>query len=169
MNKEKVITTILEELERKSLATENILSLNQELNLDLLKNLERVGFIKRIGSSQLISSCNWEITQEGKSFIKFKKKLEEDSKKINRIVMTLPPSLQKRILEKHPEVNLTDKSIKELFSSTKEELKILSPYIDASFISYIQDISSNIKIKLLTTLSKYGKNPVLERLKQSQE
>lgn len=170
MNKEKTIIKILKDLEQDNVSTEIILKTNPESDLDFLKNLERTGFIQRTGNSTLLSSCDWEITKEGKSFIKFYNKLESDSKKINNVVMTLPPIIKKEILEKYPEINLTDGVVKELFESAEEELKILSPYIDASLINYFQGINPKVKIRFLTTLSKYGgKNSILERLKQSRD
>lgn len=137
------------------------------ITVDLIKNLEGIGFIKREGELELISSCKWGLTEEGRAFLKFKQIIDKQKEESYKIVMTLPPKFRDLILNKHKNILLTDKSIKDLFSNSKNELRVLSPYVDASVINYLKDVAQTVKIQFLTVPSKYGNNPILERLKQS--
>lgn len=167
METEKITEEILKKLESQNMSTEELIDKVEGVSTSLLKNLERIGFIQRDESSKLFSSCKWILTKEGKSFTKFKEKVSEEAGEINKIVMTLPPKIKEEILKRHPEINLTNKIFKELLIKSTTKIRILSPYIDASIIDYIKEIPEDVEIKFLTTLSKYGKNPILERLKQT--
>lgn len=155
------------ELRDKSLTFKEIYEILSDCNMDLLKMLEKMGFIEREGVNRLVSSCDWRITKQGDSFLQLRKMSRESQNKSYGIIMTLPPIFKRSILEKHPDIKLTDLCIRELFSQADEEIRVLSPYVDASVIDYLKDVKSNVKVKFLTVPSKYGKNPVLERLKQT--
>lgn len=167
MDIENISEKILMELKNKSLTFKELHGKLSDSSIDLLKMLERIGFIGREGADSLISSCNWRITKQGDSFLQFKKTAIDNQNKLYKIVMTLPPIFKKSILEKHPEIELTELCIRELFSRANKEIKILSPYVDASVINYLKDVKPYVNIKFLTVPSKYGKNPILERLKQT--
>jgi DNA-binding HxlR family transcriptional regulator len=167
MDLEKISLDLLSELEKSPHNFRNLSEKIPGVNIDLIKNLEGIGFIKREGDSKLISSCNWGLTEEGKSFLKFNKLVESQKESNYKIILTLPPKFKEYILNKHKNIILTEDAIKETFSNSKETLRILSPYVDASVIDYLKIIDHNVKIQFLTVPSRYGNNPVLERLKQS--
>ena len=167
MDLEKISQKILLELKETPKSFKEISKKISGINVDLFKSLEGIGFIKREGESKLISSCKWTVTTEGISFLKFKQIVEKGKQEPHKIVMTLPPKFKELILNKHKNITLTEESIRELFSRAKTRLRILSPYVDASVIDYLRCVNENVKIQFLTVPSKYGNNPVLERLKQS--
>lgn len=160
------LITILKKIEKDSISTKGLREEFSEV-LEKLRSLEKSGLIKREGTEDKISSCKWFITSEGKSFIK----LNETYSKIKNyeVILTLPPPFKKSILEKHPNVVLTDEAIKKMLIEAKEKIRILSPYVDASVIDYMKAIQKDVKINFLTTLTPYGKNTILERLKQDKE
>ncbi len=167
MDLEKISLDLLNELEE---TPGNLKRLSEKIpgvNVDLIKNLEGIGFIKREGESNLISSCNWKLTEEGRSFLKFKKLVEAQRENKYKIILTLPPKFKEYILNKHKNIILTEDAIKEIFSGSKKTLRILSPYVDASVIDYLKNVEEDVKVQFLTVPSRYGNNPVLERLKQS--
>lgn len=167
MDLEKLAHIVLKELDESPRDIKDICNKIPGVDVDLIKNLEGIGFIQREGESRLISSCKWKLTEEGKSFLKFKQIIDKQKEESYKIVMTLPPKFKDVILSRHKNILLTDKSIKDLFSNSKDKLRILSPYVDASVIDYLKDVDNNVKIQFLTVPSRYGNNPVLERLKQS--
>jgi len=167
MDLEKISQKILLELKETPKSFKEISEKISGINVDLFKSLEGIGFIKREGKSKLISSCKWAVTGEGISFLKFKQIVEKEKQNPHKIVMTLPPKFKELILNKHKNIVLTDESIRELFSNSRSNLRILSPYVDASVIDYLKNVNPNVKIQFLTVPSRYGNNPVLERLKQS--
>lgn len=169
MDLEKISQKVLLELKESSKSFKEISEKISGINVDLFKCLEGTGFIKREGESKLISSCKWAVTREGNSFLKFKQIAEKGKQDPHKIVMTLPPKFKELILSKHKNIMLTDESIRELFSQAKIKLRILSPYVDASVIDYLRCVNKNVKVKFLTAPSRYGNNPILERLKQSME
>ncbi len=167
MNLEKTSQQILIELKESPKSFREITKKISGTNIDLFKSLEGMGFIKREGNSKLISSCKWVVTDHGNSFLKFKRIVEKERQDPYKIVMTLPPKFKESILKKHKNIFLTDESIRNLFSQAKRKLRILSPYVDASIIDYLREIGKDVQIQFLTVPSRYGNNPVLERLKQS--
>jgi len=167
MDLEQISQEVLRSLNEKPLKFNEISKKVSGIGIDLMKNLENMGFIKREGKVRLISSCYWTITKEGTSFLKFKEMIEKSRGDMYKIIMTLPPIFKEQIMNKHSEISLTDISIRELFHQAKDRIRILSPYVDASIIDYLKDINKDVKVQFLTIPSKYGKNPVLERLKQS--
>jgi hypothetical protein len=162
MDTDENIINILKKVDKDSRSTQDLRE-NSENILNLLKNLERSGLICREDASKRITACRWRITPEGRSFIKLK---NYPKKKNYDIVMTLPPPFKKGLMEKHPSLKLTDDAIRKMFLEATEKVRILSPYVDASVIDYIQLIKENVKIEFLTTLTAFGKNMILERLKQ---
>jgi len=167
MEPEILIKKILEKIETEPCSIRELQKFFPVISLNLLKDLERTGFIYRENPLQLISSCKWKLSKEGRSFLKFKEKLAKESQKQYEIVMTLPPIFSEKIIKDHPEIKLTEKAMREILSEAKEEIRILSPYVDASAIDYLNKIKNNVKIRFLTVPSKYGKNAILERLKQT--
>ena len=164
MNEEEKIDKILKRIETEIIST---CELRKDFPnaVDLLKNLERSGLINRTDSLDKIASCKWSITSEGKSFLKLKGNFTKP--KNYEIVMTLPPTFKEKIIKMHPSIKLTDETIRSILLEAKDKIKILSPYVDASIIDYLKPIKNNISIEFLTTNSLYGKNMILERLKQT--
>ena len=167
MDLEKISYRVLIELEKNPMNFKEISSKISGIGIDLLKNLEGIGFIQREGESKLISSCKWNLTNGGISFLRFKQIVEKQKQDSYKIVMTLPPKFKEIILHKHKNIFSTDESIRDLFSKAKNTLRILSPYVDASVIDYLKDVKKDVHIQFLTVPSRYGNNPILERLKQS--
>lgn len=166
MKIEKDIYKLLEELTEKPKKLKEIAEKIPKISVDLLKNLESIGFIKR-NESLLMSSSKWELTPQGISFLKLRRNFEEETSKNYDIVMSLPPSFKNFILEKHKGIHPTESSFKSLFLEAKSRIRILSPYVDASILDFLKNVNNETKIQILTVPSKYGNNPVLERLKQS--
>ena len=134
-------------------------------SLELLVSIEKMSFISKVGVDSLrISQIKWGITQSGKSFLKIYNK----EKEIHNfgIVMTIPPPQSHTFFEKHPKIKKTEIAFKELFANAEKEIRILSPYIDASIINFFEKIQPNVSVRIITLPNQFSsKNAILERLK----
>lgn len=157
---------ILGELEHKKYSAKELNEKGITNSLDLLVDLENIGFIERVEKDVLrISQIHWSITNNGKSFLRIYSRLTE--KDDFEVVMTIPPTFSKDLIKKHPFIKKTELAIKQLFSQAKNEIRVLSPYVDASIISFIDNVKPSVLIKIITLPSSFGagKNTILERLK----
>lgn len=80
-------------------------------------------------------------------------------------VLTVPPHLKDSYGLTAISAASTDEALKDLFRRAHKEIRIFSPYIDATFLNLIQDAS--VPIKVITTPHRhrtFKPNPVLERL-----
>jgi phosphatidylserine/phosphatidylglycerophosphate/cardiolipin synthase-like enzyme len=128
-----------------------------------------MGLIEKVNSDTLqISKVEWKITSNGRSFLRAYSKMNE--KENYEVVMTIPPPFSKELTSSCKYIKKTDMVFKELFSKTQNEIKIFSPYIDASIVSFFQKIKPSVKIKIITLPSSYsGKNSIIERMKSTKD
>ncbi len=137
-------------------------------NFDVLETLvisENLGFISRLGGkdSSSFTEASWKITDKGKFFLKM---IKTAKNKDFDIIMTIPPQLQKDTNKKFPNIKSTKEAFDNIIKETSSEIRIFSPYVDASFIPMVEQVEPTVSIKIITAYSKYSsKNPILERLK----
>lgn len=135
---------------------------------DILINiieLEKLGFIERVESNtkKQLSQTSWKITDKGNFFLSIFDTLFDNQ---FSVVMTIPPKFSFDIEKRFDYIKPTDKVFKNIVQDAESEIKILSPYIDASFISILEKADPKVLIKIITTPVKYSRvNPLLERLK----
>lgn len=133
----------------------------------ILTNLEKIGFVERENGSELISESRWRRKKEGNLFLRiWERQKELEPKKEDLVVMTLPNKLKDTMIEEFGYIKETNKTFKSMLKEANQEIKILSPYIDASIVSLLSGVKNNVNINIITTATKYTKtNPILERLK----
>ena len=165
MDSFKKIIQILEILTKNTHSSVEIDEMGIKGSLELLVSIEKMSFISKVGVDSLrISQIKWGITQSGKSFLKIYNK----EKEIHNfgIVMTIPPPQSHTFFEKHPKIKKTEIAFKELFANAEKEIRILSPYIDASIINFFEKIQPNVSVRIITLPNQFSsKNAILERLK----
>jgi len=134
--------------------------------MNCIVELEKLGFIARDDSKpqKHLSQAFWKVTDKGNFFLQVFDSLvgEEFS-----VVMTIPPKFSNEIQKRFNFVKQTEKVFKEIVGDSTKEIKIFSPYIDATLISVLEKVKPNVSIKIVTVPVKYahGQNPLIERLK----
>jgi len=149
--------------------------------LGLLSHLNSLGFLENEVMDEMspITSSKWRTTKEGTSFLRLIKKKRLDFRKSEKdeekaVVMSIPMEFKNEFLKDHKEVRLTQEVLKTLVIEAQKEIKIMSPFIDATITSLLSDLKKDVNVKIITTAKtdekdKIIKNYILTRLEKQNE
>jgi len=111
--------------------------------------LKELGFIRAVSAADMpVSEVIYEITKTGKAFLKYAKTSGKPIREeINAyLVLTVP---KYALTGTHENILETKEVLETLLIQANEEVLIMSPYIDASLIPFLERIKEHVKTYIL--------------------